>query len=343
MALPVQWIAVGGGLAYMLFTGSISIKQVVTVLVLLGGGALFMLYRFQEALLYQPRIFPQHLTPKDNPPGMRTPCEHQIPWEDVRLTTSDGLKLHAWFLRPESIAERRTRATVLFFCENAGNHGLRMQNLRMMYEGLNVNIAVLSYRGYGESEGVPAEEGLYLDAEAMFQWVLNREDIDRTRIVLFGRSLGGGVAIDLASKHESDSSSVPSLRGELSAIIVENTFASIGDMVSVLFPYVSFLKGLILRLKWESNIKIKEITKPILFVSGLQDEIVPAQQMTTLFRAAVSSSQKEMVTFADGTHNDTWMRGGSEYLQKLKTFLEKHAGPGSAVKNASAATARAAL
>ena len=268
MSLPVQWIVVGLGFGYMLMTGTISIKQVSSVVLLIGAGALFMLYRFQEALLYQPRIFPQHLTPKDNPPGMRTPCEHQVPWEDVRLTASDGVKLHAWFLRPESLSERRSRATLLFFHENAGNMGLRMENLRMMYQALNCNIIILSYRGYGESEGLPAEEGMYLDAEATLQWALAREDIDRTRIVLFGRSLGGGVAIDLASKHESESGL--GLRGELSCVIVENTFASIGAMVDVLFPYLSFLKKLILRLKWESSTKIKVVTKPILFLSGAQ-------------------------------------------------------------------------
>lgn len=277
MPLPVQWIVVGLGFGYMLVSGTISLKQVGGTLVLLSGAAIYLLYRFQENLLYQPKIFPQHLTPKDNPAGMRHPGEHSMPWEDLRLQAADGVQLHAWFLRPESIAERKSRATVLFFHENAGNMGLRMENMRMMYQECKVNVVILSYRGYGESGGLPQEDGIYLDAEATMAWALTRADIDHTRIVLFGRSLGGGVAIDLASKHEQGHSGLP---GELAAIIVENTFASISDMVDVVFPAVAFLKKFILRMKWESIKKIPKISKPILFLSGAQ---VCFTQQTQLF------------------------------------------------------------
>ena len=267
MPLPVQWLAVGLGFGYLIHSGSISWKQVGCTLVVLSGAAVFLLYRFQEALLYQPRIFPQHITPKDNPAGMRHPGEHRMPWEDVRITAADGVNLHAWFVRPDDIAARRSRATLLFFHENAGNMGLRMENLRMMYEAIGVNVVILSYRGYGESHGIPEEEGIYLDAEATLQWALQRDDIDHNRIVLFGRSLGGGVAIDLASKHDPAHSG---LKGEVAAVVVENTFASISAMVDVVFPFVAFLKRLILRMKWESVKKIPHITKPILFLSGAQ-------------------------------------------------------------------------
>jgi fermentation-respiration switch protein FrsA (DUF1100 family) len=262
MGIPVQWIAVGLGVGYLFSNGTLTWKNVLGFSVVVASGMAFLLYRFQENLLFQPKIFPQHLTPKDNPPGMRHPGEHGLGWEDVRLTAADGTKLHAWLIRPENTAARQARATMLFFHENAGNMGLRMESLKMMYDTLNVNILILSYRGYGESEGVPNEEGLYQDAEAAFQYVRARSDLDTSRLVLFGRSLGGGVAIDLASKHERT--------GGISCIIVENTFASISDMVDVIFPALSFAKAAILRMKWDSRIKVASITRPILFLSGAQ-------------------------------------------------------------------------
>ena len=119
-----------------------------------------------------------------------------------------------------------------------------------------------SFYRYGESQGIPSEAGLYLDSEAALQWLRNRADIDPTRLVLFGRSLGGGVAIDLASKHVDD--------GAVRAIIVENTFSSISSMVDCIFPYLSVAKPLLLRMKWDSKEKIATITRPILFISGAQ-------------------------------------------------------------------------
>jgi len=272
--MNVQWLVAGAGLAYAIQSGMVSIKHICGLVGVLGCGALFMLYKFQENLLYQPRIFPQFATPKDNPAGMRHPGEHGIPYEDVRITTPDGLSLHAWMLRPERLSDRWARPTLLFFHENAGNMGMRMDNLRMMFNALEANVMILSYRGYGESQGVPSEHGLYVDAEAALQWLLARTDIDRTRIVLFGRSLGGGVAIDLASKHEE--SGRP---GRVAAVIIENSFASISAMVDIVFPWIAFAKPWILRMKWESVLKVPAITKPMLFISGTRDEIVPAAQM----------------------------------------------------------------
>ena len=147
MGLPLQWIAAGVGFGYLLSSGTISLRQVGTLGALLVGGAMLALYKFQESLLYQPRIFPQHITPKDNPPGMRHPGEHALPYEEARLQTADGLELHAWLLRPEEIPERKSRATIVFFHENAGNMGLRMESIKSLYEQLDVNLAIISYRG----------------------------------------------------------------------------------------------------------------------------------------------------------------------------------------------------
>lgn len=122
--LPLPWIAAGVGFCYLLQSGALTLRGVGIGAAALLSGGLFLLYKFQENLLYQPRIFPQHITPKDNPPGMRCPSEHSLPFEDVRdIRTADGVKLHAWFIRPEDKIQRMQRATILFFQENAGNMG----------------------------------------------------------------------------------------------------------------------------------------------------------------------------------------------------------------------------
>jgi fermentation-respiration switch protein FrsA (DUF1100 family) len=174
-----------------------------------------------------------------------------------------------------------------------------MDNLRMFYLALDCNVVILSYRGYGESESVPSEDGLYLDAEAILQWLLGRDDLDRSRIVLFGRSLGGGVAIDLAAKHE-ESGENGGLSGTVAAVIVENSFASISNMVDCVFPYLSFVKPFILRMKWDSINKIVAISKPILFVSGAQ---VRDNPQTTAFLAF--SSFFLLSLFYHGTEQKT--------------------------------------
>jgi len=314
--VPTQWILTGMGLAYLLHSGTITWKQLASAGVLVGGGILYLLYRYQESLLYQPRIFPQFIRPQDNPPGLRHPGEQGMEWEDVRLEAADGTKLHAWLIRPNNEDARRSRPTLVYFHENAGNMGLRMDNLKMMYENLNANIFILSYRGYGESEGLPNEDGLYLDGAAALHWIRGRSDLDQSQIFLFGRSLGGGVAVDLAYHQRT---AEPPLAG----IILENTFASISHMVDVLFPLLGFAKHAILRMKWDSITKIAKITQPILFLSGAQDEIVPSSQMALLHSAATAASERELAIFPTGKHNDTWREGGTEYITRVKEWIAK--------------------
>ena len=124
---------------------------------------------------------------------------------------------------------------LIFFHGNAGNIGSRLPNIDLLVKRLNCNVLILAYRGYGHSEGKPSEKGLQLDAEATLEYALNREDIDNDRIFVFGRSLGGAVAAQLAQNKGN------SIKG----IILENTFTSIADLVDVLMPFVAVFKSII--------------------------------------------------------------------------------------------------
>jgi pimeloyl-ACP methyl ester carboxylesterase len=136
--------------------------------------------------------------------------------------------------------------------------GFRLPNLYEMYNRLKCNIFAVHYRGYGASEGEPSEQGLQLDAEAVFEYVSNMKEVDSDLIILFGRSLGGAVAIYLASKYPN----------EIAGTIVENTFTCISDMVDRLFPFLKPLKKYLLRIDWPSHKRVPLISHPILFLAG---------------------------------------------------------------------------
>jgi fermentation-respiration switch protein FrsA (DUF1100 family) len=122
-------------------------------------------------------------------------------------------------------------------------------------------------------------------------------------LVAFGRSLGGAVSISLAHKYPD----------RIKAVVVENTFLSIAAMVDRLMPYVSKLKSLILRINWDSDVKIRDLKQPILFISGENDELVPTFHMRRLVELAQKSAYKELFSVPGGTHNDTWEKAFDYY------------------------------
>lgn len=122
-----------------------------------------------------------------------------------------------------------------------------------MYNALKVNVLIVGYRGYGHSEGKPNEEGLELDAEAILEYALNHKEINKNRVFIFGRSLGGAVGIQLVEK----------VQHKVLGLILENTFTSIPDMVDSIFPFLKLFKGLILRMYWPSLERIPNIRVPM--------------------------------------------------------------------------------
>lgn len=105
-------------------------------------------------------------------------------------------------------------------------------------------------------------------------------------------------------------------------MILENTFLSISSMVDSLMPFLSYVKPVVLRIDWNSEKTIQRVTHPILFVAGKQDELVPHHHMTMLHKLAVSSKHVVWFEVANGTHNDTWLRGGDRYFVALREFLD---------------------
>lgn len=212
----------------------------------------------------------------------------------------------------------KNNPTIIFFHANAGNIGFRLPNIVGLVKKSQVNVIfsskqqvlIVGYRGYGHSQGQPTEADLKMDTQSVFDWALEHEQINNEKIYLFGRSLGGAVATYLASKTQD----------KIKGLILENTFTSIPDMVDHIFKYLSALKGLILRIEWNSLELIKEIKVPILFISGQADQLIPPSQMQTLFSNAKKSIKTEMMEVEHGTHNESWMQAGDVYFDRIRDF-----------------------
>lgn len=277
-----------------------------------------LLVALQEKLVYVPVV-----------PGLTrsypiTPARLRLNYEDIWLRSSDGVRLHAWFIKlfPECRGP-----TILFFQENAGNIAHRLEMVRIMLQRLNCNIFMLSYRGYGASDGYPSQHGITMDAQAALDHLSQRTDIDASRIVVFGRSLGGAVGAVL-TKNNPD---------KVAALILENTFTSILDMAGVLLPFLKWFiggsssKGLkilncLVRSPWNTAEIVGQVKQPILFLSGLQDEMIPPSHMQVLYaKAAARNSLCLFVEFPTGMHMDTWLAGGDNYWKTIQDFLEQHA------------------
>jgi fermentation-respiration switch protein FrsA (DUF1100 family) len=184
-----------------------------------------------------------------------------------------------------------------------------------MYHHLHVNILMVEYRGYGDSDGHPSEAGLKLDSEAALRFISAHQGVDPNQIYLFGRSLGGAVAFHLAQYAEREG--IP-----LAGVIVENTFLGISQMVDHLMPLVAPLKSLVLRIGWDSQSIVTQIKTPVLYLAGAKDQLVPHEHMLQLYELSSKSSHFARIHIVEnGTHNETWLQGGRKYWERIQSFI----------------------
>jgi uncharacterized protein len=227
------------------------------------------------------------------------PSRIGLQYQDVSAVTEDGLKVHGWFV-PKPAAP----FTFLIFHGNAGNISHRLGWIRMLHE-LDAHVMIVDYRGYGLSEGKPFEKGLYLDALAAYTWWARERAADRSKLILVGESLGGAVAIDLASRVPAD------------GIVLQSTFTTAWDMAKTIMP-VGLLQPLT-GVRFDSAAKIRSISCPKLFIHGNRDEIVPIRLGRKLFELA--PPPKEFYEVDGAGHNDLILAAGSKYSERLRAFL----------------------
>jgi hypothetical protein len=221
--------------------------------------------------------------------------QREVGATDVWLTTSDGIKLNAWW-----IAAPQARLATVFFHGNGGNLTHRVEHMRAIVAA-GSSLLIPDYRGYGKSEGHPSEAGLYMDADAAYQWLIEQGH-SAERIVIQGESLGSAVAIDLAA------------RKPCAGVVLEAPFNSASQVAAGILP---FLGPLIMRA-FDSKRKIGKIRAPMFFMHGDRDEVIPFELGQDLYAAA--PDPKSFWTIAGAGHNDLLEVAGEQYREHLTAF-----------------------
>lgn len=222
-----------------------------------------------------------------------------LAFEDVYIDTADNLKINGWF-----IPNGDSRFTLLFFHGNGGNIGHRLEKIKLLYSA-GLNIFIIDYRGYGKSQGRPSERGLYLDARAAYDYLADKRNIAADNIILYGESLGGAVAIDLAAQTK------------VKAIIIEEVFTNIGDMAKIIYP---ILPAFLISTKFDSLSKVKNIRGAKLFIHSVNDEIVPFELGKKLYNQA---GQPKKLIAIQGAHNNAFLDSEERYVTAITSFLKE--------------------
>lgn len=254
---------------------------------------IIVLRLMENSMIYFPSKYPE---------GFWSPAELGVAAEDCFFTTEGGLRLHGWYA-PEEGAPH----TLLWFHGNAGSISHRLDHLKMLLEQVRVNIFMVDYRGYGRSQGAPDESGLYKDAQAAYDYLVSQKHTEADRLVGYGQSLGGAVAIDLARTRP------------LAGLIIESSFTSAKDMAKILYPFLPI--HYFLGVRFEAAAKIAQLHLPVLIMHGTADEIIPFEMGKRLFAAA--NEPKEFYPIRGATHNDPYLVGGDGYYATIREFIER--------------------
>ncbi len=228
-----------------------------------------------------------------------TPDETGMQFDDVWLRTDDGVDIHGWFIHSDS------DRVLLFFHGNAGNISHRLYSIRQFLD-LGLSVFIIDYRGYGQSGGRTSEQGLYRDADAAWRYLTEERGIAGDDIVIFGRSLGGSVAANLAS------------RVEPGAVILESTFTSVPDAAQDIYPWLP--ARWLSRLRHSTSEYVRDVHVPVLVVHSVDDEIIPYHHGEGIFEAA--NEPRAMLTIRGG-HNDAIAVDEGTYTAGLRRFLDE--------------------
>lgn len=262
-------------------------------------GLCTFLYFYQTRLIFRPEA---QLTIR--------PEILNIQYKEVWIPTTSSAKLHGWWL-PRSKSHGKDADRVLLYLHgNAQNIGGNLENA-YRYQQMGFSVLLFDYRGYGLSDGpFPSESQVYEDAAAAWAYLTQTKQIPATSIWLFGHSLGGAVAIDLAQKHP-----------DIAGLIIESSFSSMGETIKSTGQYNMVPVDLLLTQQFKSVEKVPHLTMPVLYIHGLEDSLVPADMSQVLYDA--SPEPKSLWFVPDADHDNVGSIAGVQYFEMVKSFIEQ--------------------
>ncbi len=260
------------------------------------------LWRFQTKLIFFP-------------PGVvqSTPADFGMAYEDLRLNAGDG-QVHGWWIpAPDSEA---ANSPVIVYAHGNGSNLSDLVSRFQQFHNMGCAVMAVDYRGYGQSSGpFPNEQRVYEDIEAAWEYLIAQRQIEAKRIVLYGQSIGGAIALDLAIDHP-----------EAAGLIMESSFTSMREMVDYKFPLLPKITpiDIVLTQRFDSMGKMRSLKIPLLLVHGTDDDIVPAHMSQQLYGATIASgnANSTLILIEGGDHNSLPSFGGDRYSEPIQTFVQ---------------------
>lgn len=258
---------------------------------------LYLFFRQKQFIFFPSRVI--QLTPSD------VGLPYQEIWLPIPTPSGTLEKILCWWVPTESNSEERVIIDLHGNRNNMGANVPYAQKFRQM----GLSVLLVDYRGFGRSTNrFPSEESVYEDVEAVWNYLVHKRQIKPENIYLFGHSLGGAIAINLAYNH-------PNLGG----LIIESSFTNLINMSACKKKYRMFPANLILNQRFDSLAKVPTLKMPILFTHGTEDTLIPPFMSEALFAAAAEPKQLLLVPGAG--HNNVRQVGGTQYWDKLQQFL----------------------
>lgn len=274
----------------------LSIATLLLIIYLVACGCLFFL---QSRYLFFP-----------SPEVTETPKNYGLIYEEINLSvaekTAEAGNLNGWW-----IPAAKPNAPVILYCHgNAANIGANAEQAHRLRE-LGFSVFLFDYRGYGKSTGpFPSEQRLYEDAERAWSYVTKTRQVTPQKLLIYGHSLGGAIAIETASRHP-----------EVAGLIVESSFTSILEMTRRVRWTPFFPTDLLLTQRFDSILKVPGLKMPVLFIHGQVDRTIPYQMSETNF--SVAPQPKQLLLIPNGDHDNDAIMGGALYLDGFKSFTDK--------------------
>jgi fermentation-respiration switch protein FrsA (DUF1100 family) len=223
----------------------------------------------------------------------------QFKYDEIFINVDEEIQLKSWIIKKDF----KKLKTLVIFHGNAGHLSNRIYKLNELYK-LDINILLISWRGFSGNKGSPTENNLYSDAKASINW-LNEQGVNNGQIILYGESLGSGVAVELGKENNFNS------------IILESPFTSIENSAKIYYPYLPV--RLLLKDRYDSISKIKMIKTPILIMHGKKDDVVPFSMGKELFEKANNPKQSYFTN-----EDDHMMEFNFSLLREIQDFIKKY-------------------